>query len=91
MGLVIAFGILFVVVFFSVIISLREKHKNQGFIITSAVLMIADVLCILMITCDTMRDARNYLVTYYVIYGWFFFGALLTILYCKNSCHLNII
>jgi len=80
MGLVIAFGILFVVVLFSVIISLREKHKNQGFIITSAVLMIADVLCILMITCDTMRDARNYLVTYYVIYGWFFFGALLTIL-----------
>ena len=55
MGLVIAFGILFVVVLFSVIISLREKHKNQGFIITSAVLMIADVLCILMITCDTMR------------------------------------
>ena len=80
MGLVIAFGILFVVVLFSVIMSLREKHKNQGFIITSAVLMIADVLCILMITCDTMRDARNYLVTYYVIYGWFFFGALLTIL-----------
>ena len=80
MGLCIAFGFLFLIVLFSVIMSLREKHKNQGFIITSGVLMIADVLCILMLTCDTMRDARNYLVTYYVIYGWFFFGALLTIL-----------
>lgn len=79
MGLVIAFGILFAVVLFSVIMSLREKHKNQGFIITSLVLMIADAMCILMLRCDTMRDARNYLVTYYVFYGWFFFGALLTI------------
>ena len=80
MGLCIAFGVLFLIVLASVIMSLREKHKNLGFIITSGVLMIADVLCILMLTCDTMRDARNYLVTYYAIYGWFFFGALLTIL-----------
>ena len=80
MGLVIAFGIFILLVLFSIFMSLREKHKNQGFIITSLVLLIADVLCILLIRCDTMRDARNYLVTYYVIYGWFFFGALLTIL-----------
>ncbi|MBO4910347.1 MAG: response regulator, partial [Lachnospiraceae bacterium] len=79
MGLCITFGIFFVIVLVSVLWSLREKHKNQGFIITSLVLMIADVMCILMIRCDTMRDARNYLVTYYVFYGWFFFGALLTI------------
>ncbi len=80
MGLVITFGFFILIVSFSIFMSLREKHKNQGFIITSAVLIIADVLCILMITCDTMREARNYLVTYYVVYGWFFFGALLTIL-----------
>lgn len=79
MGLRITFGFLFVIVLISVLWSLREKHKNQGFIITSLVLMIADVLCILILQCDTMREARNYLVTYYVFYGWFFFGALLTI------------
>ena len=80
MGLRIAFGVLILVVLFSVIMSLREKHKNIGFIITSVVLIIADVLCIGMLQCETMKAARNYLVTYYVIYGWFFFGALLTVL-----------
>ncbi len=78
MGLVIAFVFLFALVLFSVLWSLREKHKNQGFIVTSIVLMILDVCCILLLRCDTMRAARNILVTYYVFYGWLFFGALLT-------------
>ena len=80
MGLCIAFGIFILIIIFSVVMSLREKHKNQGFIITSLVLIICDALCILMIRSDTMRNARNYLVMYYVVYGWLFFGALLTML-----------
>ena len=79
MGLIITFGIFIAIVLFAVVYSLREKHKNQGFIITSLVLLILDVCCILLIRCDTMKAARNILVTYYVFYGWLFFGALLTI------------
>lgn len=79
MGLVITFGVFILMVLFSIVMSIREKHKNAGFIVTSTVLLISDVLCILLIRSDTMRSARNYLVCYYVVYGWFFFGALLTI------------
>ena len=79
MGLIITFGIFIAIVLFSVVYSLREKHKNQGFIITSLVLLLLDVCCIMLIKCDTMKAARNILVTYYVFYGWLFFGALLTI------------
>ncbi|MBP5554074.1 MAG: response regulator [Lachnospiraceae bacterium] len=80
MGLSIAFGISILLVIFSVIMSLREKHKNVGFIITSCVLVICDVMCILTLLSDTADQARIYLVSYYIVYGWLFFGALLTVL-----------
>ena len=79
MGLVITFIVFILVVLFSIIMSIREKHKNVGFIITACVLLICNVLCILLIQSDTMKSARNYLVWYYIVYGWLFFGALLTI------------
>ncbi len=80
MGLCIAFAVFVLIVLFSVTVSLRQKHKNAGFIITSCVLVICDAMCIMTLLSDTSEQARPFLVWYYIVYGWLFFGALLTIL-----------
>lgn len=80
MTIYIIFSLLIILVFISIIFSLRVKHKNIGFVITSSVLIVADILSMLIISADTIREARNYLLLYYLFYPWLFFGTLLTVI-----------
>ncbi len=84
------FTFLIIVVLISIFFSLREKHKNIGFVITSSVLIVADILSMLIISADTIKEARNYLLMYYFIYPWLFFGTLLTVIRSHTSkLHLD--
>ena len=74
------FALFIISVLISIAFSLREKHKNIGFVITSSVLIIADVLSMLIVSADTIKEARNYLLLYYLFYPWLFFGTLLTVI-----------
>ena len=80
MTIQIIFTLLIIIVLIAIIFSLREKHKNIGFVITSSVLIIADILSMLIISAETIKEARNYLLLYYLIYPWLFFGTLLTVI-----------
>ncbi len=76
----ILFILLMIIVFISICFSLRVKHKNIGFVITSSVLIVADVLSMLLISAETIKEARNLLLVYYIFYPWLFFGTLLTVI-----------
>ena len=80
MTIYIIFSLLIIIVLISIFFSLREKHKNIGFVITSSVLIVADILSMLIISADTIKEARNFLLLYYLIYPWLFFGTLLTVI-----------
>ncbi len=80
MQLNIVFGIFIFINLLSVFFSLREKHKNFGFVFTTSVLIIADIFSMLVISADSIKEARNYLLIYYLIYPWLFFGTLWTVL-----------
>lgn len=80
MTIQIIFTLLILIVLIAIIFSLREKHKNIGFVITSSVLIVADILSMLIISAETIKEARNYLLLYYLIYPWLFFGTLLTVI-----------
>ena len=67
MTIQIIFTLLIIIVFITIIFSLREKHKNIGFVITSSVLIVADILSMLIISAETIKEARNYLLLYYLI------------------------
>ncbi|MCR5153748.1 MAG: hypothetical protein K6B75_02760, partial [Lachnospiraceae bacterium] len=55
------------------------KRKNFGNIFTSGVLFVADIFCVLLLDCDTIRHARIYSLGYYFAYAWLFFGTLWTV------------
>ena len=85
MTIQIIFTLLIIIVLITIIFSLREKHKNIGFVITSSVLIVADILSMLIISAETIKEARNYLLLYYLIYPWLFFGTLLTVIRSHTS------
>ena len=90
MTIYIIFSVLILIVLISIIFSLRVKHKNIGFVITSSVLILADIFSMLIISADTIKEARNYLLMYYLVYPWLFFGTLLTVIRSHTSkLHLD--
>ena len=72
MTIYIIFSVLILIVLISIIFSLRVKHKNIGFVITSSVLILADIFSMHIISADTIKEARNYLLMYYLVYPWLF-------------------
>lgn len=80
MQLHIVFCFLILIVIISIVFSLRVKHKNLGFVFTSSILIILDILSMLIIYADTIKEARNYLLVYYIFYPWLFLGTFWTVL-----------
>ena len=94
MVIYIIFTLLIISVLISIAFSLREKHKNIGFVITSSVLIVADILSMLIISADSIKEARNYILLYYLFYPWLFFGTMMTVIRSHTKrmymdCHLG--
>ncbi len=63
----------------SLVMSIRAKRKNWGFVMTSILLMICDVLCIFLFNSQTIKATRNLLFISYISYSWMFMGAVWTV------------
>ena len=74
------FIVAIIVCVLALIFSIRAERKNYGFIMTTVLLIVCDVLCVLLIGSDKIRDSRNLLYVYYIAYSWLFFGTLWTII-----------
>ena len=79
MGFYIVFTLLMIICVFTIIFSLKQKHKNIGFLFTTICIVVIDVLCLFILAADTIKEARNFLILYYLFYPWLFFGSLWTI------------
>ena len=59
--------------------SVKVKHINIGYTLTTFLLILADALCIALLECTTIKGARNLFLSYYLVNSWMFFGAVWTI------------
>ena len=59
--------------------SFRVKHLNMGYILTTILVIAADILCVLIIGCENVRSAEELFMFYYLINTWMFFCAIWTI------------
>ncbi|MCR5823800.1 MAG: response regulator [Lachnospiraceae bacterium] len=61
------------------ILGLKVKHINVGFLLTTFLLIVANLLSIAILKCDTIKGARNLFLCYYIVNAWLFFGATWTV------------
>ncbi len=73
------FGILALLCLAALISSARNKHLNMGYIMTTLLLIAADVVCIFILRCETIKTVRNLFMAYYIINAWMYFGSMWTI------------
>ncbi len=59
--------------------SLKNRHINIGYILTTTLLIAADIVCIMLMRCESIRTAKNLFTIYYVLNAWMYFCAMWTI------------
>ncbi|MBO4899973.1 MAG: hypothetical protein J5509_06750, partial [Lachnospiraceae bacterium] len=69
------------------IFGIRVKQKNHGFTATTLLLIVCNILSILLIQSQSLKEARNLLYIYYLVYSWMFLGALWTVI--KTTANLK--
>ena len=69
---------LIVICIVSLIFSIRARRVNHGYTMTTALLILCDVLIIFIVECSSIRSARNILFFYYMCFVWMFFGTAWT-------------
>ncbi len=73
------FGIMALICFAALVSSARNRHLNMGYIMTTFLLIVSDVVCIFIMRCETIKSAKNLFMIYYIINAWMFFSAMWTI------------
>ncbi len=66
----------YIICFIFLILGLRVKHINIGYLVTTVFLIAANIVSIAIIRCDTIRSVRLCFMAYYIVYAWLFFGAV---------------
>ncbi len=57
----------------------RVKHLNMGYILTTILVIAADIFCVLIIRCEAIKSVKNLFMIYYLINTWMYFCAMWTI------------
>ncbi|MCR5584776.1 MAG: response regulator [Lachnospiraceae bacterium] len=60
--------------------SVRNKHLNMGYILTTMILIATDLVCILLMRCETIKNAKTLFMIYYLLNSWMYFSAMWTII-----------
>ena len=57
----------------------RLKRRNIGFLITSALVVVCDIICFFLLGSKNVTGAKNVLIAFYIGYAWLYFGVVWTI------------
>lgn len=57
----------------------RLKRRNIGFMITSALVAVCDIICFFLLGSKNITGAKNILIAFYIGYAWLCFGVIWTI------------
>ncbi len=79
MALNIYFGVTLMLCTVALGFSINEKHKNLGYISTTGLLIICDILSLVVLRGVNMKTARDLYLVFYLVYAWMFFCTLWTI------------
>ncbi|MCR4961510.1 MAG: response regulator [Lachnospiraceae bacterium] len=79
MNVSIFFYVSIVLCILAIIFGLRAQRKNPGYIVTTALLIMMDIICIRLIACSSVREAGKLFFLYYLIQAWMFVTTFWTI------------
>ena len=60
------------------ILGIKVKRRNIGFLFTLALAAVMDIVCFLLLGCKGVAGAKTILTVFYVCHAWFGFGLLWT-------------
>ena len=56
------------------------KHRNIGFLVTTALLIVCDIVCFFVMGSTGIGKTREYLSIYYICHAWLYFSTLLMVI-----------
>ena len=56
------------------------KHRNIGFLATTALLIVCDILCFFVMGSTGISKTKDYLSIYYICHAWLYFTTLLMVI-----------
>ncbi len=68
------FIILAFVSFASLVLAIRLKRRNLGYIFATALVVICDIICVMLLGSNKIHSVKPVLTAYYVCHAWLFFG-----------------
>ncbi len=73
------------------VFSLRKKRKNYGFVLTTLLLVVCNIACMLMFRSQSIKSIRKQLLVYYIAYAWMFLGSAWTIARIAASKRIRLV
>ncbi|SCX83510.1 Signal transduction histidine kinase [Lachnospiraceae bacterium XBB2008] len=59
-----------------VILGMRVRRRNYGYILSAALVVVCDILCYLLINCKSIQTARIYFILFFIVHSLLFVTAL---------------
>ena len=75
--LIIIFALLFALSAYCCVRGVLFPRRNWGFVATSAIIGICDILCAVLLTAKNAKMIENVMLPYYIFHAWLFFAIIL--------------